>query len=64
MGFNRVFPSSSSATGSAKSSVLGQILPPDPKAPERPTAPGPTCGTLPPGNSLVDVLGKIGKLVK
>jgi hypothetical protein len=25
-----------------------RLLPPDPKAPERPTVPGPHCGTLPP----------------
>jgi hypothetical protein len=29
-------------------SVLEHILPPDPKAPPRPTIPPPTCGTLPP----------------
>ena len=43
------------------SSVLGQILPPDPKAPETPTIPPPTCGTLPPSNPLGDLLGKLGK---
>ena len=41
-------------------SLLGQILPPDPRAPEKPTIPPPTCGTLPPGNLLGDVLGKLG----
>lgn len=35
-----------------------RILPPDPKAPERPTIPPPTCGTLPPPvPSLPDLLG-------
>ena len=29
-------------------SVVEQVLPPDPKAPSRPTIPPPTCGTLPP----------------
>ena len=43
------------------SSILGQILPPDPTAPEKPTIPPPTCGTLPPSNPLGDLLGKLGK---
>ena len=29
-------------------SISEQLLPPDPKAPPRPTIPPPTCGTLPP----------------
>jgi len=41
--------------------VLGQILPPNPKPPERPTIPPPTCGTLPPSNPLLDLLGNLGK---
>ena len=48
----------------AKPSALGHILPSDPKAPERPTIPPPTCGTLPPSNPLLDLLGTIGKLGK
>ena len=43
------------------SSILGQILPPDPKAPEKPTIPPPTCGTLPPSSPLGDLLGSIIK---
>ena len=46
---------------SSASSVLGKILPADPTAPEKPTIPPPTCGTLPPGDLLGDVLGKLGK---
>ena len=34
-------------------SVVEQILPPDPKAPSRPTIPPPTCGTLPPATHPV-----------
>jgi hypothetical protein len=38
--------------------LLDQFLPPDPKAPERPTIPPPTCGTLPPQLPLLgDLLG-------
>ena len=39
------------------SSILGQLLPPDPQAPEKPTVPPPTCGTLPPSHPLGDLLG-------
>ena len=39
-------------------SILEQLLPPDPKAPARPTVPPPTCGTLPPAlPSVLDLLG-------
>jgi hypothetical protein len=39
-------------------SILERVLPPDPKAPTRPTAPPPTCGTLPPrAPSLLRLLG-------
>ena len=45
-------------SGDAGASILGRILPPDPKAPPRPTVPPPTCGTLPPQlQSLSDLLG-------
>jgi hypothetical protein len=38
-------------------SILEQLLPPDPKAPTRPTVPPPTCGTLPPAlPSVLDLL--------
>ena len=43
-------------------SILDKVLPPDPKAPSRPTVPPPTCGTLPaslPG--LSDLLGGLGR---
>ena len=43
------------------SSLLEQILPADPKAPEKPTIPPPTCGTLPPANPLGDLFGKLGR---
>jgi hypothetical protein len=43
------------------SSVLSGILPPDPKAPETPTIPPPTCGTLPAATLLEDLLGGSGK---
>lgn len=39
-------------------SILEQLLPPDPKAPARPTVPPPTCGTLPP--ALPSVLDRLG----
>jgi hypothetical protein len=43
-------------------SLLSQFLPPDPKAPTRPTIPPPTCGTLPPVvSSVVDLLGGLGR---
>lgn len=43
----------------APKSVLDRLLPPDPKAPPRPTVPGPTCGTLPPAlPSVLDLLGR------
>jgi len=42
--------------------LLSQFLPPDPKAPTRPTIPPPTCGTLPPVvSSVVDLLGGLGR---
>ena len=31
----------------ARASIVDRLLPPDPKAPTRPTVPPPTCGTLP-----------------
>jgi len=39
-------------------SVLEHCLPPDPKAPPRPTVPEPFCGTLPP--ALPSVLESLG----
>ena len=46
-------------------SILGRILPPDPKAPPRPTVPPPTCGTLPPqlpsASELLGGLCRIGR---
>lgn len=45
------------------SSILDHVLPPDPKAPPRPTVPPPTCGTLPPSlPSLSDLLGGTGRI--
>ena len=42
--------------------ILDSILPPDPKAPERPTIPPPTCDTLPPNvGSLPESLGGRGR---
>jgi len=48
-------------------SFLDQLLPPDPKAPPRPTVPAPTCGTLPPQlpsvlGSLLGSLGRSGRI--
>jgi hypothetical protein len=44
-------------------SVLDQFLPPDPAAPERPTIPPPSCGTLPPQlPSLLGLLGGLGRI--
>jgi hypothetical protein len=56
-----------SATRAAKSdlgaSILDQILPPDPKAPPRPTVPPPTCGTLPPQlPSVSELLGGLWRI--
>jgi hypothetical protein len=34
--------------GTRPYTLLGHFLPPDPKPPERPTIPPPSCGTLPP----------------
>ncbi len=51
------------STGSI-TALLDQFLPPDPKAPERPTIPPPTCGTLPPQLGLLgDLLGITGRRV-
>jgi hypothetical protein len=55
------FLSNPTAPEGSVSSILGQILPSDPKAPEKPTIPPPTCGTLPPSNPLGDLLGTLGK---
>lgn len=45
-----------------KRGLLDQILPPDPRPPERPTTPPPNCGTLPPKlTSLGDLLGGSGR---
>ena len=55
------FPINATPPKPSVSSILGQILPPDPSAPEKPTIPPPTCGTLPPSNPLGSLLGDIGK---
>jgi len=41
-------PRSGPARDDPPASIIGHFLPPDPKAPTRPTVPPPTCGTLPP----------------
>lgn len=44
-------------------SVPDRLLPPDPKAPPRPTVPGPTCGTLPPAfPGVIRLLGSWGRI--
>jgi len=48
-------------------SLLERLLPPDPKAPPRPTVPAPTCGTLPPQlpsviGSVLASLGRTGRI--
>ncbi|HUQ80617.1 MAG TPA: hypothetical protein VM076_05760 [Gemmatimonadaceae bacterium] len=51
------------AESDAGESILGRILPPDPKAPPRPTVPPPTCGTLPPAlPSLPELLGGLWRI--
>ena len=40
-------PQGGAARDDLRASIVSQLLPPDPKAPTRPTAPPPTCGTLP-----------------
>ena len=43
-------------------SLVDRLLPPDPKAPPRPTIPPPNCGTLPPAlPSALDLLGTLRK---
>ena len=50
-------PTSGQRDNPAKT-ILDSILPPDPKPPERPTIPPPTCGTLPPdAGSVLESLG-------
>jgi hypothetical protein len=44
-------------------SVLSQFLPPDLKAPERPTIPAPSCGTLPPRIPGLDELLGVAKRI-
>jgi hypothetical protein len=52
-------PQGPTAPDVSKPSLLDRILPPDPRAPERPTIPPPTCGTLPPElPALPDLPGK------
>jgi hypothetical protein len=47
--------------GRQPDSPVGNILPPDPAPPIRPTIPPPTCGTLPPTiSSVVELLGGFG----
>ena len=42
-------PTGGPARDESLASIIAQhVLPPDPKAPTRPTVPPPTCGTLPP----------------
>ena len=41
-------PQRGAARDDSRASIVSQLLPPDSKAPTRPTVPPPTCGTLPP----------------